>query len=214
MDRLKPLIIVGAGGLGREVAWLVEDLNKVDLQWEFLGFLDDGVTGPTVEGYPVLGSISTLLHINPIPWVVVAITNSAVRKRIITRIQQNDIPLATLVHPSIHSSGYVTIGKGSIVCAGSVLTTNIELGLASVVNPNCFIGHDTVLQDYVSLMPGVHVAGEVTLGEGTYMGIHSCIINRMEIGEWSTIGAGATVVNDIPAHSLAVGVPARVIKNL
>lgn len=122
--------------------------------------------------------------------------------------------MATLIHPSVQISRFVKIKQGSVICAGSVLTTNITLGLASIVNPNCFIGHDTVLNNFVSLMPGVNVAGEVTLGEGVYMGLNACVINRTVVGEWSIIGAGATAVSDIPAYSLAVGVPARVVKSL
>ncbi len=211
---VKPLIIVGAGGLGREVAWLVEDINRNTPQWDLLGFVDDGVSGSTVEGYPVLGNVDSLFYMEPLPWAVVAIANANVRKRIVSQIRHRDIQMAILVHPSVQSSRFVEIGEGSIICAGSVLTTNIILGLSSIVNPNCFIGHDTVLQDYVSLMPGVHVAGEVMLGEGVFMGLHSSIINRTSIGEWSIIGAGATVVSDIPSNSLAVGVPARVVKRV
>lgn len=75
-EGINPLIIVGAGGLGREVAWLVEDINKLASEWDLLGFVDDGVTGTTVEGYPVLGNVDSLFNMNPIPWVVVAIANS------------------------------------------------------------------------------------------------------------------------------------------
>ena len=211
---VKPLIIVGAGGLGREVAWLVEDINKNTPQWNLLGFVDDGVNGFTVEDYPILGDVDSLFYMEPLPWVIVAIANASVRKRIVGQIQLRGMSMATLIHPSVQSSRFVEIGEGSIICAGSVITTNITLGLSSIVNPNCFIGHDTVLQNYVSLMPGVHVAGEVKLGEGVYMGLHSCVINRTSIGEWSIIGAGATVVSDIPPNSLAVGVPARVVKRV
>jgi len=213
-DGIKPLIIVGAGGLGREVAWLVDDINKQTREWDLLGFVDDGVTGNTVEEYPVLGNVDSLFTMKPVSWAIVAIADAQVRKRIIMRIQQSDIPIATLIHPSVQKSGFIEINPGSIICAGSVLTTNIKLGLASIINPNCFIGHDTVLNDFVSLMPGVNVAGEVTLGEGVYMGLNAGVINRTIIREWSIVGAGATVVNDIPAYSLAVGVPARVVKQL
>lgn len=213
-DVVRPLIIVGAGGLGREVAWLVEDINKTAPHWELLGFVDDGVIGSTVEGYSVLGSVGSLFLMQPFPWVVVAIANTQTRKNIVTQIQDAAIPVATLIHPSVQMSRLVRINAGSIICAGSVLTTNITLGFASIVNPNCFIGHDTVLDDFVSLMPGVNVAGEVTLGAGVYMGLNACVINRTSIGEWSVIGAGAAVVQDIPSYSLAVGVPARVIKKL
>ncbi len=211
---MKPLVIVGAGGLGREVAWLVEDINRRKPEWNFLGFLDDGVQGKTVEGYQILGTLDHLFKIDTDFWVVVAIANLQTRQRIVLEIEKNNIPLATLVHPSTIMSDYVKIESGSIICAASILTTNIHLGKSCIINPGCFIGHDTFFDDFVSLMPGCNVAGEVRIGTGCFLGLNSSVINRKSVGEWSVIGAGATVISDIPAYSMAVGVPAQVIKSL
>lgn len=211
---LKPLVIVGAGGLGREVAWLVADINRQRPEWDFIGFVDDGVQGDTLEGYPVLGPVEHLYDMPADIWTVVAIADSRVRMKFIQQIQGQGRKLATLAHPSVCMSAYVKTGDGSIICAGSVITTNVSLGVAAIINLGCFIGHDTELQDYVSLMPGSNLAGEVRVGEGCYFGLNSCVINRTTVGKWSVIGAGATVIDDIPAYSLAVGVPARVIKRV
>jgi len=211
---LKPLVIVGAGGLGREVAWLVADINRQKSEWDFKGFVDDGVQGNTVEGYPVLGPVEHLYDMSLDIWTVVAIADSRVRMKFVQQIISQGRKLATLVHPSVSMSDYVEIGAGSIICSGTVITTNVTLGQAAIINPGCFIGHDTELQNYVSLMPAANLAGEVKVGEGCYFGLNSCVINRTTIGEWSIIGAGAAVVDNIPAYSLAVGVPARVIKEV
>ncbi|CFX11709.1 Sialic acid O-acyltransferase, NeuD [Syntrophomonas zehnderi OL-4] len=211
---LKPLIIVGAGGLGREVAWLAADINRQKPEWDFIGFVDDGVQGNTVEGYPIIGPVEHLFNMPSDIWTVVAIADSRVRMKLVRQIQEQGRKMATLVHPSVSMSDYVKIEAGSIICSGTVITTNVSLGLAAIINPGCFIGHDTGLQDFVSLMPGTNLAGEVRVGEGCYFGLNSCVINRTTIGEWSVIGAGATAVDDIPAYSLAVGVPARVVKKL
>ena len=209
---LKPLGIIGAGGLGREVAWLVADINRQKREWDFIGFVDDGVQGQTPEGYPVLGTLDYFFELSSHPWVVVAIADSQVRKAITQRLHTQGINIATLIHPSVSMSDFVQVGIGSIICSGAVITTNVTLGKASIVNPNCFIGHDTALEDFVSLMPGSNLAGEVKVEEGCYFGLNSCVINRTNIGKWSIIGAGATVISDIPDYSVAVGVPARVIK--
>ncbi|NLV21872.1 MAG: acetyltransferase [Syntrophomonadaceae bacterium] len=212
---LKPLVIVGAGGLGREVAWLVTDINRQKPEWDFLGFVDDGVQGNTIEGYPVLGPVEHLFNMMSADiWTVVAIANSRVRMNFVRQIQGQGRKLATLVHPSVSMSDYVKIGAGSIICSGTVVTTNVSFGQAAIINPGCFIGHDSELQDFVSMMPKANLAGEVTVGEGCYFGLNSCVINRTTIGEWCVIGAGATVIDDIPAYSLAVGVPARVVKTV
>jgi|LFRM01.2.fsa_nt_gb sugar O-acyltransferase (sialic acid O-acetyltransferase NeuD family) len=211
-EKLKPLVIIGAGGLGREVAWLVADINRQRREWDFVGFVDDGVQDKTPEGYPVLGTLNYFFELSSHPWAVVAIADSKARKAITQQLHFHGINIATLIHPSVSMSGFVQIGAGSIVCSGVVITTNVSLGQASIVNPKCFIGHDTVLEDFVSLMPASSLAGEVKVGEGCCFGLNSCVINRTNIGKWSIIGAGATVISDIPDYSVAVGVPARVIK--
>lgn len=214
MVKGKPLVIIGAGGLGREVAWLVNDINREKLTWDLLGFIDDGKDGYTAEGYPIIGKSIDIYDLQPTPAVVIAIADSAVRARIFEQLSKRCIEFATLIHPSVMMSEYVSIGKGSIICAGTVITTNVKLGESCIVNPNCFIGHDTVLDDFVSLMPGTNIAGEVIVGKGTYFGLNSAVINRITIGAWSTIGAGATVITDIPDGVVAAGVPARVVRKL
>jgi len=211
---LKPLVIIGAGGFGREVAWLVNDINKQKPEWDLLGFLDDSKNGRTIEGYPVIGKTEDVFSITPIPWCAIAIADAGVRKEIADKIQAAGIKLATLIHPSVIMSDYVSIEEGTIICAGTIITTNVTLGKCCIVNPGSFIGHDTVLGDYVSMMPAANLAGEVTVGQGTYFGLNTCVINRISVGAWSIIGAGAVVANDIPDKVTAVGVPARVIKTL
>lgn len=212
MKELQPLAIIGAGGLGREVAWLINDINKERPTWDLVGFFDDGQKGHTVEGYPIIGKVDDVMGLNPSPAVVIAIADSGIRNRIFEQLSSREIKFATLIHPSVVMSEYVRVGEGSIICAGTVITTNVKLGNACIVNLNCSIGHDTVLSDFVSLMPGANVAGEVCVGKGTYFGLNSAVINRNTIGEWTTIGAGAVVITDIPDRVTAVGVPARVIK--
>lgn len=211
-EKLKPLVIIGAGGLGREVAWLVADINRQRPEWDFIGFVDDGVQGETPEGYSVLGTLDYFFELPSYPWVVVAIADSEARKAITHRLHTHRINIATLIHPSVSMSNYVQIEPGSIICSDTIITTNVTLGQGSIVNPKCFIGHDTMLEDFVSLMPASNLAGEVRVGEGCYFGLNSCVINRTIIGKWSIIGAGATVVSDIPDYSVAVGVPAKVIR--
>lgn len=210
---MKRLVIVGAGSFAREVAWLVEEINKVEPEWEFLGFVDDSVTGETIEGYKVLCSVKELGRLSPRPMLVCAIGNPTTRKKIVEPLEEQGYQFATLVHPSVIMSRYVQIGHGSIICAGTILTTNIHIGKHCILNLNCKVGHDTRLGDYASLMPATNLAGNVTVGEGCYFGLNSAAINDLSIGEWSVIGAGAVVVKDIPLRVVAVGVPARPIRD-
>ena len=150
----EPLVIVGAGGFGREVAWLVEDINKVRPTWNLLGFVDDKAQGKTVEGLKILGRTALLYEMEPQPWVVIAIGDGQSRKGLARKMAEKKLPLATLVHPSVIMSKDVQIGCGTVICAGSVLTTNIKIGESCIFGLGCRIGHDTVLGDYASLMQG------------------------------------------------------------
>lgn len=213
-DSCRSLVIAGAGGFGREIAGLLEKEDKSGVKWNLIGFVDDKKQSSTIEGYPVLGSIKCIFEMTIFPWVAIAIADAHTRKRIFMELKDGGVPIATLIHPKATLSPYVSVGEGSIICSGSILTTNTTLGKCCIVNPGCFVGHDTVLSDWSSLMPHSKIAGEVTVGEGSYFGINSSVINRISIGEWSIVGAGATVTHDIPAFSLAVGVPARIVKKL
>lgn len=210
---VQPLIIVGAGGLGREVAWLVEDINQESPRYELLGFLDDATTS-TAEGYPVISSVHAWLETpDPRVRVVCAIGDPLTRFRIVRRFKEAGISFATLIHPTARHSRWVEFGPGTIVCADTILTTNIKVGAHSMFNLDCTVGHDTKLGDFTSLMPGVHVSGDVVVGTGTYFGTGATVINQVSIGDWTTVGAGAVVAKDLPSGVIAVGVPAKPIKD-
>ena len=213
-DAVKDIVIVGAGGFGREVAWLVEEINAVSPEWRLLGFLDDMAKGSTVEGYPILGPIEHVAELGQHVHLTCAIGDSRLRKRLVDKLAESGRRFATLIHPSVLKSAYVSIGEGSTICAGTILTTNISIGKHCLLNLDCKVGHDSTLGDFTSCMPAVNIAGDVIIKQGCYFGLNACVINQKRVGEWSIIGAGAAVVKDIPARSLAVGVPAMPIKTL
>ncbi len=104
------------------------------------------------------------------------------------------------------------MGEGTIITAGNILTVDIKIGKHVMVNLDCTIGHDTVIEDFCSIMPSANISGNVKLEEGAYIGTGTQIINKIVIGKYSIIGAGAVVIRDIPARCTAVGVPAKPIK--
>lgn len=210
-NEIAPLVIVGASGFGREVSGLVDDINRVKPTWKLVGLVDDKLH-ETVEGYPVLGPVSYLLSMDPKPQVVIAIADPSTRLALATRLKEQGFTFASLIHPTAAYGRKCLIGEGTIICRNSILTTNVTLGQQCIINVNCSIGHDTVLGDYVSMMSHTAIGGDVTIGTGSYFGLNCTVINRINIGSWSTFGAGTVVVKDLPGEIVAVGVPAKIIK--
>jgi sugar O-acyltransferase (sialic acid O-acetyltransferase NeuD family) len=203
------LLIVGAGGLAREAAWLVDDINRAQPRWRLVGFLGRSGEGDrTVRGLPVLdaGSASSFA---PGTQAVIAIGEPQLRERIAGEVEQLELPFATLVHPTVLMDSSVILGLGSIVCAGSILTVDVNVGKHVIINPDCTIGHDAVIGDYSTLAPGCHISGETTIGRSVMLGTGACMIQQTKIGDGTIVGAGAVVVRDLPPGVTAVGVPAR-----
>jgi sugar O-acyltransferase (sialic acid O-acetyltransferase NeuD family) len=212
LKKLIPLAIVGAGGFGREVAWLADDINEEKPTYDFLGFVDDGASS-TPEGYPVLGNTDRWIGDGRTDvQLVCALGDPVTRWKVTTRLSDAGFNFATLIHPTVKRSRHVRIGPGGMICADNILTTNIDIGAHALLNLDCTVGHDSKLADYVSMMPGVHISGDVTTDIGAYFGTGAVAINGVRIGAWSVIGAGAVVSSDVPRGMIAVGVPAKPIK--
>ena len=211
---LKDIIIIGAGGVGRETALIIESINEHKEEWNLLGFVDDdeNIQGKLINGYKLLGKLEYLLNYNREVYVVCAIANCKVKKAIVNHLQENkNIKFATLIHPSVNINKTVEIGQGSIIYNGVILTANIKIGNQVIISPKCGIGHDSVIEDYVTLLWNVNVSGSVKIGQGSTLGSGSTIIQGLEIGKNSFIGAGAAVIRDIEANRTAVGVPSKYI---
>ncbi len=212
----KPIVIFGAGGFGREVLQLIDDINEGQPTWHCVGFIVDASYDDksTIHGLSILGDTEWLVS-NPDIHVVVAVGSSSARWRITNLIKTKcKNKFATLVHPRAWIGKKVEIGCGSIICAGALITTDIIIGEHVHVNIGSTIGHDTIIYDYVTLNPGVNISGNVVLHKGVEMGTGSIAIPRCKIGEWSTIGAGSVILKSIKDNSVAVGVPSRVIKEM
>lgn len=209
---MKKLVIVGVGGFGREVAWLVERINSVQPTWELLGFIDDNAEthGTVVNGYPVLGGCEWVVSQNGNTYVACAVGASKTRRKLVERLKGANF--ATLIDPKVEMSERIKMGEGCIICAGTILTVDITLGSHVIINLDCTIGHDAVLSDYTTLYPSVNVSGNTHLGECAEMGTGSQIIQGLKVGEGTIVGAGAVVVKELPGECTAVGSPAKPIK--
>ena len=207
---LPRIAVYGGGGFAREVAWLAEACGH-----EVVCFIDDDPSkiGRTLNDIRVL-SIEDAASQFKDAHVAAAIGSPKTRETVTRRAEQHGFRLATLVHPRVERSRWVTLGDGAVICAGNILTTNITIGRHVQINLDCTIGHDVRMDDFATLAPGVHVSGWVTLGRRAYVGTGASIINGTEdrplvIGEDAVVGAGACVTRSVDPGVTAVGVPAK-----
>jgi sugar O-acyltransferase (sialic acid O-acetyltransferase NeuD family) len=212
---MKDLVIIGAGGFGRETLALVEEINEANPTWNFLGFIDDNPDASTVENATILGGMDVLETMNPKPYAIIPIASASARKKIVKQCESFGISFATLIHPSVRMKGSLcTVGEGSILCEGVILAVNSHVGKHCIMNFNSGLGHDTVIADYVSMMSETITGGDTYIGEGCYFGLRCTVINQINITENCTFGAGCVVVKDAVESGTYVGVPAKLIKPL
>ena len=209
---MKKLVIVGAGGLGREVAWLIERINEVKPTWDLIGFVDDNehLLGNIISGYPVIGASEWLKNNNDELHTICAIGSANTRKKVITKL--GNIKFATIIDPKVEISKRVKIGHGCIIFPGTILTVDIDISSHVIINNNCTIGHDAIIKDFVTLYPSVNISGNTFIGDSVEMGTGSQIIQGIKIGQGAIVGAGAVVVRELPDECTAVGCPAKPIK--
>lgn len=208
------IAVYGAGGFGREVAWLAQSAVIGGEGVEVVCFIDDdeAVCGAILNNFEVL----PLFQANekyPDACVVSGIGVPKIRELTMGKARAAGFGYATLVHPRTEMSKWVEVGEGSVICAGNILTTNITLGRHVQINLDCTIGHDVIMGDYATLAPGVHVSGYVHIGKRAYIGTGAVIINGTQdnpivIGDDVVIGAGACVTKSISCGTWG-GVPAK-----
>lgn len=210
MNQQKPLIIVGASGFGLEVLLLAQRAGV-----PVKGFLDDAFTagGTTVVGLPLLGKVEEWIH-HADGQFVVAVGNPRIRQKLVTRmVALGQVPFATLVDPAaVAEPAHVTLGAGSIVCAGAVLTTQITLGQHAIVNINATIGHETILGDFVTVAPLAAISGRVVLHDLVEVGTGAAIRQGVTMGTGSMLGMGGVLTKDADPHAILVGNPAKVLR--
>ncbi len=211
---MRDLVIIGAGGHGRELAGLVEDVNAEASAWNLLGFLAEDEAHPervAALGLEILGGTAELARLRCD--YVVGIGNPRVRQRVDAEAERAGGTPVVLRHPTAIVGRANDIGVGCVLAAHSAVTTNVVLGRGVHVNIGAQVHHDGTLGDYTTLAPGVRLAGSVTTGLGVDIGVGAVVRPGTTIGDWAVVGAGAAVVHDVEPATVVAGVPARVLRS-
>jgi len=203
------IYIIGASGHGREVLWLLRRLDSYRIR----GFVDDNAElhGREICDLEVLGPLSFLEDVGPAS-VALGIGLPRVKEVVLDKLSHLPLKWPALVDPSVEMSEYVQLGRGVTVCAGSVLTTQVDVGDFALINVGCTISHDATVGKGAMISPGCHLAGNVTVGDWANLGTGTDVIPGVTVGDGAVVGAGATVIDDVPAGVTAVGTPARVVE--
>ena len=210
---MKDLVIVGTGGVGKETALIVEDINEISQEWNLLGFIDDNkeLIGKEINGYKVLGDRKFLNNFDKEVYLVIAIADHCIKEELVKYLTNKNIQYATLIHPSVKINRTISIGKGCIIYQNVIMTVNINIGNHVIISPKCGIGHDSLIEDYVTVLWNVNISGSERIRQGVTLGSGCTIIQGLEIGRGSFVGAGAVVIRDIDESKTAVGVPTRYV---
>lgn len=209
------IIIVGSGGMGKDVLWTINDCNKEFEKYNVLGFLDDNYTkhGDTIHKIPILGKLDWIEknYKMKIKYCI-AIGDSDIREKFVLKMKKYKIKFKTIIHPSVIKTNSIKVGNGTIIQAGCIIPLDVKIGKHVIININTTLGHDCEIKDYVTISPGVNINGKNTIGKNTLIGSGVSTIENTKIGKHSTIGIGSIVSEDVPDYCTYLGNPGRVIK--
>jgi sugar O-acyltransferase (sialic acid O-acetyltransferase NeuD family) len=210
------LAIIGDGGFAREVFFLAQEITGAGQGFDVAAFIVPvAVSGARLLGRPLVSDrdIGQLGDIN----FITGMGQPAVKRKVVEMIHARlpNARFATLVHPNtvaatdaVYGDQALKVGPGAVVTAGNLMTLNIRLGSHAHLNLDCTIGHDTVIEEFVTVSPGVHISGNVCVEAGAFIGTGANLIEGVRIGRDAVVGAGACVIRDVDPGTTVVGVPA------
>ncbi|MGM2817800.1 acetyltransferase [Bacillus cereus group sp. Bce001] len=199
------LLIIGAGGHGKVIADIALRMNK----WEYVAFLDDSKQVKNLMGIEIIGKSTDVLRFINDYDIFVGVGNNAIRENIQEQLESQGASIPVLIHPDAVIGAQVSMGSGTVVMAGTVINCCTQIGKGCIINTASTVDHDNIIEDYVHISPGTHLAGTIKVGKGTWLGIGTVVINNINITGNCKIGAGTVVTKDISESGTYVGVPAR-----
>ncbi len=208
----KVLGIYGAGGMGREILELAKIINKKECTWEEFVFIDDGNVAPVINSVPVYSYVNAKEKYLSNLEVTVGIGEPITREKIFCKLKADNIDTPTLIHPEVVIPETTSVGEGVTINMGSFVSCNVKIEDYVYIQPHTNIGHDDVLKEGSMISGFCNLAGAVTIGKYTYLGLSVAVKQLVRIGDYSVIGMGSIVYKDIEDDVIAMGNPARAMK--
>ena len=209
-----PVIVYGAGGLGREVMQIVLlSLASGDEYYPF-GYVDDGVApGTVLNGFPVLGNGDWLENFDGDVALVFGIMDSEIRAKLYHKFKdKHNISFPNVIHPGASVSEHVSLGRGIVIAHGCFISVDCVIGDCVFMNNSTILGHDVKIGDFTSVMAFGGIAGNVAIGELCLIGVRSTIRQGLSVGDAATVGMGSVVLRNVPSGATVLGNPAKRIR--
>ncbi len=193
----RKIMIVCAGGMGREAAWTLERINQKEPTWDIIGFADDDPEkqSGSIDGYPLLGTIKNASHDHPDAAVFLAIGDNSTREKLYRLLRGHDFPV--VIDPSADVAPTVELRHGVFIGPQAVVSAGAELGKFVIVNARAGVGHDCTLGDFAQVCPGASISGHTSLGAHAFVGTNACTVPGTKIGERAKVAAGTPVYKDL-----------------
>ena len=217
MNMLKKLVLIGAGGFGREVASIIEVLNSIKPRYDLLGFLDDSSQyheGDLINGYPWLGDHNWILDHKEDVVCTCTIGSPKVRKMIQEELTEKGVVFETVIAHGGYIAPFSEVGPGCVFYGGVMISVNCRIGVGVVLNQMVNIGHDAIVGDYTAIMPFSGISGCCKIGSAVSIGGHAFIVPGRKVGDAATIAAGSIVFTNVKAGTTVLGNPAKRMKEL
>ena len=214
MGCMEKLVIVGAGGFGREIAATVGAINRREPRFDLLGFCDDaaGARGRVVAGLPVLGTIEDVAAGSAAPVrFFCAVGSNEAREKVAERGRARGWLAAGIIDPSAVVGPRTEVGEGAYIAALCVVSVDVRIGRHAILNQACSLGHDAMIGDFAQICPGARVSGFAKVGRSAFMGSNAVLGPGGTLGDGSVLGASSFATREVPPGATAMGNPARVV---
>ncbi|MBR6400416.1 MAG: acetyltransferase [Firmicutes bacterium] len=214
---MKNIVLYGAGGFGKETAYIIERINDAEPTYNLLGFIDDDPRyhdDVTINGYPWLGTGDWIIEHKNDCVCTCTIGYPKIKAKIQQRLSAQGVRFETIIAPDARISPLCEIGTGSVIYGYSNVSVNCRIGEGVLLNGRVSVGHDVEIGNYTTIMAGTGISGGCTIGAETNIGGHAFIVPNRKVGDGAVIAAGSIVFTNVKAGTTVLGNPAKRMREL